>query len=107
MASPDFIYLRVHDVGKTFLSLAQALNASPQHAEQLAPEALEEEFERFKIWAGNIAAHRTGRASLEHRLCDASHLKNEVKNLLSTLEQTLSRGKYFRRPFMKNLLTFF
>lgn len=93
MASSDRIYRRVHDVGKAFVSLAQALNASPQHAEQVAPEELEEEFDRFKIWAGNVAAHETGWASLEDRLCDASHLKNEVNNLLSTLEQSLSRGK--------------
>ena len=88
MASPALIHLQVHAAGKAFVTLAQALRASSQYAEEV-----EDEFDRFKIWAGNIAAHRTGRTSLEYRLRDASHLKDETNSLLLALEVSLTRGK--------------
>ncbi|KAF1979278.1 hypothetical protein BU23DRAFT_441216, partial [Bimuria novae-zelandiae CBS 107.79] len=47
---------------------------------------------RFKIWAGNIAAHRRGRRSLEYRLRDATHLNDEAESLLAALERTLNHA---------------
>lgn len=48
---------------------------------------LEDELGRFKIWAGNIAAHRPAhsRRSLEYRLRDSSGLKEMVLSLLQDL----------------------
>ncbi|KAF2728682.1 hypothetical protein EJ04DRAFT_503670, partial [Polyplosphaeria fusca] len=75
--------------GRGFVTLHEAVSSSPRFATQLPPEAVNDEFSRFKIWAGNIAAHRKGRRSLEYRLRDAAHLKNEAHNLLSALEDSL------------------
>ncbi|KAI0156843.1 hypothetical protein GGR57DRAFT_491348 [Xylariaceae sp. FL1272] len=43
----------------------------------------------FKLWSGNIGAHRKGRSSLDWRLRDASNLKDLVTNLLVDLNKTL------------------
>jgi len=48
---------------------------------------------RFKVWAGNIGAHRTGRSSLEYRLRDSSRLKDQVVKLLNELQKSLEDGK--------------
>ena len=63
---------------------------------------LEDELGRFKIWAGNIAAHRPphSRRSLEYRLRDSSGLREMVLLLLQDLviaihdvrKQSLSRN---------------
>ncbi|KAF2803297.1 uncharacterized protein BDZ99DRAFT_339620, partial [Mytilinidion resinicola] len=53
-----------------------------------------DEYGRFKIWSGNIAAHHTGRRSLEYRLRDASHIREQVVVLLVELEETLESSKY-------------
>lgn len=52
---------------------------------------VEDEYGRFRIWAGNIAAHRTGRRSLEYRLRDSSNLQRTVKALLRDLLQVLDQ----------------
>lgn len=44
---------------------------------------------RLRIWAGNIGAHQTGQSSLDYRLRDASHLKNETVKLLHRLLRLL------------------
>lgn len=47
--------------------------------------ALGDERTRFKVWSGNIGAHKTGRSSLEYRLRDASHIEKQVLRLLDDL----------------------
>jgi hypothetical protein len=49
----------------------------------------QDEFARFKLWSGNIGAHRKGRSSLDWRLRDASHLRGLVINLLVDLNEAL------------------
>ncbi|KAI1270285.1 hypothetical protein F5Y18DRAFT_9217 [Xylariaceae sp. FL1019] len=49
----------------------------------------QDEFARFKLWSGNIGAHRKGHSSLDWRLRDASNMKDLVTNLLVDLNQTL------------------
>ena len=46
---------------------------------------------RFRVWTGNISAHRTGRRSLEYRLRDSSNLQSTVISLLRDLLQALDR----------------
>ncbi|KAK3364619.1 hypothetical protein B0T25DRAFT_69838 [Lasiosphaeria hispida] len=46
---------------------------------------LRDEETRFKVWSGNIGAHKKGRSSLDYRLRDASHLQKQVLNLLADL----------------------
>lgn len=42
---------------------------------------------RLRVWSGNIGAHQTGQSSLDYRLRDASHLREETTRLLSRLLQ--------------------
>ncbi|KAI1130826.1 hypothetical protein F5Y10DRAFT_103409 [Nemania abortiva] len=45
---------------------------------------------RFKLWAGSLGAHRkAGRRSLDHRLRDASSIREHVLNLLGQLEEAV------------------
>lgn len=48
-----------------------------------------DELGRLRIWAGNIGAHQIGQSSLDYRLRDASHLKNETVKLLQRLLRLL------------------
>ncbi len=48
---------------------------------------------RFKIWAGNIGAHRKGRSSLDYRLREASHIRAQVVRLLGDLLEALQDGE--------------
>jgi len=91
------IFSRVNENGTVFISLEQALSNSLRFVAQVPPERIKDEFDRFKIWAGNIAAHRKGRRSLEYRLRDAAHLKNEAHNLLTALHDSLQTGMTPRR----------
>ena len=47
----------------------------------------QDELGRLRLWAANIGAHRTGQSSLEFRLKDSSHIRQQVMNLLLDLEQ--------------------
>ncbi|KAF3397311.1 hypothetical protein DPV78_007972 [Talaromyces pinophilus] len=46
-----------------------------------------DELGRLRVWSGNIGAHQTGQSSLDYRLRDASHLREETRRLLSRLLQ--------------------
>ncbi len=78
------------------LALFRSLVASP------SPEGLKlsfpnadvvhqmvDEQSRFKVWSGSLGAHRTSTSSLDYRLRDASHIKEQVGKLLKDLAQLL------------------
>jgi hypothetical protein len=50
------------------------------------------EFDRYKIWVGNIGAHRRGQSSLDYRLRDASHIRDTVLALVLSVKQNLIEG---------------
>lgn len=54
--------------------------------------ALADERGRFRVWAENVGAHRTGKASLYHRLRGAPHIRSYVYELLQNLQQLLTEG---------------
>lgn len=54
---------------------------------------LQNELSRFKVWSGNIGAHQKGRSSLDHRLRDASNIRDQVVELLEDLKESLKNGK--------------
>lgn len=61
-------------------------------SEHLGPPALnawEDELGRLRIWAANIGAHQTRQLSLDFRLKDASHIREQVVKLLQSLTQRL------------------
>ena len=49
----------------------------------------QDELGRLRLWAANIGAHQTGQSSLEFRLKDSSHIKEQVAKLLVDLGQML------------------
>lgn len=53
--------------------------------------SVEDEHGRFRVWTGNISAHRTGRRSLEYRLRDSSNLQQTVTTLLKDLDAILNQ----------------
>ena len=56
--------------------------------ESLKLSQWQDELGRLRLWAANIGAHRTGQSSLEFRLKDSSHIREQVTNLLLDLGQT-------------------
>ncbi|KAI0541363.1 hypothetical protein GGR58DRAFT_17324 [Xylaria digitata] len=53
-------------------------------------QTISDQLSKFKLWAGNIGAHRTGRSSLDYRLRDSSHLQIQVMRLLDDLITSLN-----------------
>ncbi|KAH7380244.1 hypothetical protein DE146DRAFT_624784, partial [Phaeosphaeria sp. MPI-PUGE-AT-0046c] len=56
---------------------------------KVPPGAIHDALGRFRLWVGNIGAHRTGRASLDYKLREASHIRDRVIELLQNLESVL------------------
>ncbi|KAL3467225.1 hypothetical protein BJX64DRAFT_283947 [Aspergillus heterothallicus] len=48
-----------------------------------------DELGRLRVWAANIGAHQADQSSLDYRLRDASHIKNQVMAVLSGLNDLL------------------
>jgi len=61
---------------------------------ELSCVAIEDELGRFRIWASNIGALTTGKASLDYRLRDAEYLHRNVKSLLEDLIESLIEGSF-------------
>lgn len=56
---------------------------------------LREEFDKYKVWAGNVGApysRKHSQISLDYRLREASFYKTHVLRLLNTLAKTLLRA---------------
>ncbi len=78
---------------ESFRDLTLALNGENRDfRDQIRLEDVEDEFGRFRIWSGNIGAHRVGRSSLDYRLRDASHIRQRVISLLVDLKETLQES---------------
>lgn len=72
--------------------------------DQIQPSAVEDELARFRLWAGNVGAHRKGRISLDYQLRFATHLHDQVTDFLGQLIDSLHSGKSLlclsARPFL-------
>ncbi|KAI5792835.1 hypothetical protein FPQ18DRAFT_378220 [Pyronema domesticum] len=53
------------------------------------PDILADDFDRLKVWAENVGAHRRGTLGLDHRLREASSVKESAKSLLKDLNDVL------------------
>jgi hypothetical protein len=90
-----------------FESLIRALKQPARDfQDQISPRDVQNEFDKYRIWAGNVGAAHSGKRyeiSLDYRLREASFLREQVSKLLSTLEEKVStaagliRGE--RKPF--------
>ena len=63
-------------------------------SDQVEHSEIIDESGRFRAWAGNIGAHRTGRSSLNYRLRDASHVESRAHALLRRLDDLLVKCLY-------------
>lgn len=80
---------------KAFDLLSSGLIASGDNNKScMPPMALNNQRDRFKIWAGNLGALQQGHASLDFRLKESSFLQTTFLELLSRLRDTLSRSRY-------------
>src|SRR5271156_1950869 len=66
------------------LKLFSALLAQdhPEAFHEVPCRLWQDELGRLRVWSANIGAHQTGQSSLDYRLRDASHVKNQVVKLL-------------------------
>ena len=87
------IATKVHECLHAFKALRQHLKSLAAPNTIIACEDFEDELGRFRVWAGNIGAHRVGQRSLDHRLRDATELKEAVEAYLTDLAMVLDRGK--------------
>ncbi|CAF3616418.1 unnamed protein product [Fusarium graminearum] len=99
---PESIASHVAKTFESFQDLETALTKATSSDEpsegatlkSLLP-VIENDFTRFKMWAGNQAAHQIGPSSLDHRLREAPHLQQQViyllKDMCESLEDALSQ----------------
>jgi hypothetical protein len=82
---------------QAFDSLITVLSDQDSSKQQEARVKFVDELDRFKVWAGNIGAHRRGQSSLDYRLRDASHIRQRVLKFLSKLRSSIEEGKTYSK----------
>ncbi|KAL8979961.1 MAG: hypothetical protein Q9205_004831 [Flavoplaca limonia] len=81
---------------RSFGELLKLVNAPRyNYKDEVSAASWIDELGRLRIWAGNVGAHQTGSSSLEFRLRDSSHIRDEVKNLLTDLERLLAEAQKY------------
>ncbi|KAI5808622.1 hypothetical protein DFH27DRAFT_233036 [Peziza echinospora] len=87
------IYSKYHACSTKFKNLSDLLNTNaktnPEENANLAL-SLRDQIGRFRVWAGTAGAHRLGRVSLDHKLREASHVRERVVSLLDELLELLT-----------------
>src|SRR5271167_482544 len=90
---------RVNNCLKLFKDLIANDELIRYHDE--VPENLwQDELGRFRVWAANIGAHQVDQSSLDYRLRDASHIRDQISSLLVGLQGTI---KYLEEVVAENL----
>ncbi|KAF1918320.1 hypothetical protein BDU57DRAFT_447181, partial [Ampelomyces quisqualis] len=72
---------------------SKLIKAEPSMRQKLSPDLMYDGLGRFRLWVGNIGAHRIGRASLDYKLREASHIRVRIFELLQTLETVLQEAR--------------
>nr|KMM69693.1 meiosis-specific serine/threonine-protein kinase mek1 [Coccidioides posadasii RMSCC 3488] len=85
----DSIYRATAASWKSFQQLAAALK-DPEHCLLMPPGKVENQYDRLKLWSGNLGALQTGRASLDFRLRESTVVRMNVLKLLNKLQQALT-----------------
>jgi hypothetical protein len=90
---PPTIATRTIDCGRSLSRLCDILTSEEcKYADQIELPVAEDELGRFRVWAGNVGAHRSGRVSLDYRLREARDMREGVCDLLDYLKIILERG---------------
>ena len=75
---------------KSFNSFIEQINnRTVPYVDGFSRRRWKDELGRLRIWAANIGAHQTNQFSLDFRLCDASHIKEQIVKLLKSLLRRL------------------
>ena len=91
----ETVAIHVGSCMNSFGTLSIALkNPNRDFQDQIRLEDVQDEFGRFRIWSGNIGAHKTGKSSLNYRLRDASHIRQRVVSLLEDLNEILQNSRW-------------
>ncbi|KAI0532832.1 hypothetical protein GGR58DRAFT_488844 [Xylaria digitata] len=72
-----------------FRGIFQSQELADVLLEPMLLRRLSDEQTRFIVWAGNIGAHQVGMSSLDYRLRDSSHIRNQIIRLLQDLSSLL------------------
>ena len=84
---------------------ALTVSALPQKELALSASSLENECQRFGLWATNLGLYITGHSSLEYRLGDAPSVYQYTKKALHDLENYLGiRESTFNHEIFRNSL---
>lgn len=87
------IRLRTAANVRLFQHLSSLLVSSDSELRALIDrDALEDEFGRFRVWAGNLGALQKGHSSLDYRLRDSPLLSSNTQKLLAELEVNISEA---------------
>jgi hypothetical protein len=79
------------DCQTEYCELSQALIRTPK-SQIPSSVSIQNEHGRFRIWARDAGAMRTGKHSLEYKLHDVSFLSQSIVMLLQDLNETLIEG---------------
>ena len=63
-----------------------------QFSDQSEAGEVQDEFGRLRVWSGNMCAYKTGEMSLDDRLRDAVHIRQQVVSFLEDLCSNLREG---------------
>ncbi|KAI9763063.1 MAG: hypothetical protein M1840_000954 [Geoglossum simile] len=92
MESPT-IAARTIDCGRSLSRLCDILAKEEcKYGNQIELPVARDELGRFRVWAGNVGAHRSGRVSLDYRLREARDMREGVCKLLDHLKIVLERA---------------
>ena len=80
----------------TFSQLYERLESTDHDHDVLS--SVEEEIGRFRVWAAQTGAHRSGRVSLDYRLREAPHVHSQVSELIGEIQEDLENGTLLRFP---------
>ncbi|KAL5595010.1 hypothetical protein FOVSG1_008699 [Fusarium oxysporum f. sp. vasinfectum] len=91
----DYVSACLQEFNSLCSSSTTWTDSTPDEAPQrdISRVKLRNELSRFKVWSGNIGAHKKGRSSLDHRLRDASNIRDQVVELLEDLRESLKDAK--------------
>src|SRR4051812_33015464 len=94
MEDPSPIASRVQRCFAAFHAVCTSLpKAEISIKRKILPWDINDQIGRFRLWCGNVAAHRNGRSSLDHKLREASHIRDRVIELLKNLEVVIQEAR--------------
>ena len=92
-ADPVLVATHVRECFIYFQKVCDSLEkADPRIRQKILPGRFDDELGRFKIWCGNVGAHRLGKGSLDYKLREASHIHDQVIELLTGMTSSLGKA---------------